>query len=113
MKYNILHNLLFYAQLYNSSAQDIISGSVNRLVNNDTSNLVKYYQLQTASFVREIVLIREGTNRIIKSCKFVSLIIRPVSSSVRFHNKYIDKLHGKLTHQYAINRTRVACFCCY
>jgi len=38
-----------------------MSGSVNRLVNNYTSKLVKNYQLQTASFVLEIVLIREIT----------------------------------------------------
>jgi len=55
------HNLLFYARLYNCSAQYIISGLVNRLVNNYTSKLVKNYQLQTASFVYEIVLMREGT----------------------------------------------------
>jgi len=46
---------------YNFSAQCIISGSVNHLVNNYTSKLVTNYQLQTARFVREIVLIREGT----------------------------------------------------
>jgi len=39
----------------------IISGSVYRLVNDYTSKLVKNYQLQTASFVRTIVLVREGT----------------------------------------------------
>jgi len=35
--------------------------SVNRLVNYCTSKLFKDCQLQTASFVREIVLIWEGT----------------------------------------------------
>jgi len=35
--------------------------TIYRLVNNCTSKLFKDYQLQTASFVREIVLIREGT----------------------------------------------------
>jgi len=34
---------------------------VNRLVNKYTSKLVKNCQLQTARFVREIVLITEGT----------------------------------------------------
>jgi len=34
---------------------------VYRLVNNCTSKLFKDYQLQTARFVREIVLIREST----------------------------------------------------
>jgi len=54
--------LLFCAQLYNSNAQDIINGLFNHLVNNYTSNpTFKDYQLQTASFVREIVLIRRGT----------------------------------------------------
>jgi len=72
------HNLLFCAQLYNFCAQDIISGSVKRLVNSYTSKLVKDYQLQTASFLRKIVLIRYF--RIVKSCKFVSLRIRSVSS---------------------------------
>jgi len=43
------HNLLFSAQLCNYSAQDFISGSVNRLVNNYTYKLVEDYQLQTAS----------------------------------------------------------------
>jgi len=57
----LVHNLLFCAQLCNCSAQYIISGSVNRLVDNYTSKLVKDYQLQTASFVREIVLIAEST----------------------------------------------------
>jgi len=55
------HNLLFCARFYNCSAQCIIRCSVNRLVNNYTSKLVIDYQLQTASFVREMVLIREGT----------------------------------------------------
>jgi len=55
------YNLLFCAQLYNSSAQYIISGKVNRFVNYCMYKLVKDYQLQTASFVLEIVLIREGT----------------------------------------------------
>jgi len=54
------HNLLFCTKLYNGSAQNIVSGSV-RLVNNCLSKLFKDYQLQTASFVRERVLIREGT----------------------------------------------------
>jgi len=39
------HNLLFCAQLYNCSTQDIISSSVNRLVNKYTSKLVEDYQL--------------------------------------------------------------------
>jgi len=39
----------------------VVVGSVNRLVNNYTYKLVTNYQLQTARFVREIVLIREGT----------------------------------------------------
>jgi len=43
---NFLHNYIIV------SAQDIIGGSVN----NNTSKLVKDYQLQIASFVREIVL---------------------------------------------------------
>src|SRR5664279_4298157 len=62
-RYNSLlgHNLLFCAQLYDCSAQDIISGSVNRLVNNYTFKLVNDCQLQTASFVRELVLLREST----------------------------------------------------
>jgi len=55
------HNLLFCTKLCNCSARDIISGSVNRIVDNYTSKLFKDYQLQTASFVSEIVLIREGT----------------------------------------------------
>jgi len=39
------HNLLFCAQIYrpNCSAKDIISGSVNRRVNNYTSKLVEDY----------------------------------------------------------------------
>jgi len=41
----LAHNLLFCAQLYNCSAQYIISGSVNHLVNNYTSKLVKDNQL--------------------------------------------------------------------
>jgi len=49
------HNLLFCARLYNCSAQYIIRSSVNRLVNNYTSKLVKNYQLQIASFVCKIV----------------------------------------------------------
>jgi len=36
-----------------------ISSSINRLVNNYTFKSVKDYQLHTASFVRELVLIRE------------------------------------------------------
>jgi len=55
------HNLLFCARLYNCSAQCIISSSVNCFVNNYSSKLVTNNQLQTARFVREIVLIREGT----------------------------------------------------
>jgi len=58
-RHNWLLGLLFCAQLYNCSAQDIISGSVIPLVNN--YKLVKDYQLQTASFVPEIVLIRGDT----------------------------------------------------
>jgi len=42
-------NLLFCARL----AQYIISGSVNRLVNNYSCNTVTNYELQTASFVHE------------------------------------------------------------
>jgi len=55
------HNLLFCAQLYNLIAQDIIRGSVNCLVNNYTFKLVKVYQLHTASFVCQLILIREST----------------------------------------------------
>jgi len=61
------HDLLFCAQLYNCCAQDIISGSVNCLVNNYTSKLVKDYQLQTASFVHEKVSIRETAEELSNS----------------------------------------------
>ena len=62
-RYNSLlgHNLLLCAQLNDCIVQDIISGSVNRLVNNYTFKLVNDCQLQTASFVRELVLLREST----------------------------------------------------
>jgi len=77
--------LLFCARLYNCSAQYIISGLVNRLVNKYTSNLVKNYQLQTASFVREIVLIREGIlelpNRVSLSRFELDQLVHVVSTS--------------------------------
>jgi len=67
------------------SAQYIISGSVNRLVNNYSSKLVKDYQLQTASFVREIILIREGTlelsNRVSLSRLELDQLVHVVSTS--------------------------------
>jgi len=79
------HNLLFCTKLYYCSAQDIISGSINRLVNNCTSTLFKDYQLQTASFVCEIVLIREGTlelpNPVSLSCFELDQLVHAVSTS--------------------------------
>jgi len=39
----------------------LLADRLNSLVNNYTFNLVRDYQLQTASFVIEIVLIREGS----------------------------------------------------
>jgi len=39
----------------------VSTGGTADLVNNYTSKLVENYQLQTASFAREIVLIREDT----------------------------------------------------
>jgi len=79
------HNLLFCARLYNCSAQYIISGSVSRLVNNCTSKLVKNYQLQTASFIRKLVLIREGTlelpNRVSLSRLELDQLVHVVSTS--------------------------------
>jgi len=80
------HKLLFCARFYYYSAQNIISGLVNRLVNNYTSKLVtNYYQLQTASFVREIVLIGEGTlelpNRVSLSRLELDHLVYVVSTS--------------------------------
>jgi len=43
------------------SAQYITIRLVNRPVDKYVTKLVKHYQLHTASFVREIVLIREDT----------------------------------------------------
>jgi len=69
------------------SAQYIISGSGNCFVNNYTSKLVKDYQLQmqTASFVRGIVLITEGTlelpNRVSLSCLELDQLVHVVSTS--------------------------------
>jgi len=85
--YNLLigHNLIFCAQLNYCSAQDIISGSVNRLVNKyrPTSKLVKDYQLQTASFVREIILIREKLpNRVSLSRLALDQLVHVISTSL-------------------------------
>jgi len=61
------------------------SGSVNRLVNYYASKLVKNYQLQTASFVGEIVLIRKGTlelpNRASLSYLELDQLVHVVSTS--------------------------------
>jgi len=69
----------------NCSAQEIISGSVKRLVINYTSKLVEDYQLQTASLVCEIVLIREGTlelsNRVSLSCLKLHQLVHIISTS--------------------------------
>ena len=100
-------NLLFCAQLYISSAQNIISGSVNRLVDNHTFKLVEDLQLRTASFVRELVLLRGSTcelsNRVnlSYSCRkhmlfdsvkhiflFIIVYFALLYISVRFDNKY-------------------------
>jgi hypothetical protein len=59
VKYNTIHYK--EKQKNNCSAQHIIGGSVNRLVDNYTFKSVKDYQLQTASFVRELVLLRDST----------------------------------------------------
>ena len=79
------HNLLFCAQLFNFSAQDIVSVSVNRLVNNYSFKLVTDYQLQTASFVRELVLLRESTlelsNRVNLSRLELDQLVHVVSTS--------------------------------
>jgi len=63
----------------------VISGSVNRLVNNYTTKLVKYYQLQTVSFVRDIVLFRECTlelsNRVSLSLLELDQLVHVASTS--------------------------------
>jgi len=61
----------------------VASGIVNRLVN--TSKFVKYFQLQIANFVHEIVLIREGIlelpNRASLSRLELDLLVHVVSTS--------------------------------
>jgi hypothetical protein len=61
-RYNSLlgHNVLFCAKLYGCSVRDIINGSVNRIVNNFVFNSVEDCQLQTASLVHELLLLRES-----------------------------------------------------
>jgi hypothetical protein len=54
-------NCYFCIQLCNCSAQNSISGSVKRLVNDYMFKLVEDYQFQTAGFVRELVLLMEST----------------------------------------------------
>ena len=71
-RYNSLlgHNLLFCAQKYNCSVQDIISGSVNSIVNNFVFDLVEDYQLNTAFFVGELVSLRESTLKLSNDVHF-------------------------------------------
>ena len=60
-RYNSIlgHNALFCAQLFDCSVQDIVNGSVERIVQKYVSQSVEDSQLQTASFVRELVFLRE------------------------------------------------------
>ena len=77
--------MLFCAQLYDCSVQDIISGSVNRIVNNYTFNLVEDRQLQTASLVRKLLLIGENaldlSNNIIFSRLELDQLVEAVSTT--------------------------------
>ena len=54
------HNVLYCAKIYKSCVQDIISGSVNSIVNNYVLSLVADCQLQMACFVHELILIRDS-----------------------------------------------------
>jgi hypothetical protein len=55
------HNLLFCLQLYKCNIEDIINGRVNGIINNFVFKSFEDCQLQTACFVRELLLLRENT----------------------------------------------------
>ena len=100
-RYNSIlgHNVLHCAKIYKSCARDIISGSVNSIVNNYVHSLVEDCQLQAACFVHELILIRYSAqafppwytqvfNMIIKSCA-QDIISGSVNSIV---NNYVHSL---------------------
>jgi len=55
------HNLLFCLQLYECNSDDIINGRVNGIINNFVFKSFEECQLQTACFVRELLLLRENS----------------------------------------------------
>jgi hypothetical protein len=64
-RYNSLigHNALFCSRRYNFSLQDVSDGNVNvrHCVYNYVNGLTQNRQIQTASFVRELLNLRVGT----------------------------------------------------
>jgi len=88
-RYNSIlgHNVLYCAQVYNSCVQDIISGTVNSIVNNYVFSLIEDCQLQTACFVHELVLIRENalelTNNVHLSREELDMFLHLVCTNCR------------------------------
>jgi hypothetical protein len=78
------HNVLFCAQLYDCTVQDIINGSVNSIVQTYVSHLVDDSQLRMASFVRELALLRERSlelsNNLLFSRSELDFLVQVIST---------------------------------
>ena len=81
------HNALFCAQRYNCSIQDISIGTLNakHTVDNYFNNSIDDSQIQTASFVQELIMLLENTLELSSSVSFLreeyNLIINNVCTS--------------------------------
>jgi hypothetical protein len=77
------HNILFCMERYNCSLHDIITGNGNHIVNQYCKSLVDDDQLLTASFLSELIAIRD--RRLSFSNGFFFQVVNCLTSKLSLH----------------------------